>query len=186
MQTRVICSILSKASAICLMLAIIIGYHTVQNLSSLPSADCYEDKGVYAFVPYKILPEQVKNNSASGRDQRMRPYKTVYMVYYRDTKGDGYQWKKQAITREIGQKIVNASVIIERRVLYISDHNTYITIESNQTAERYISELQQKYIITLSLSGGYILFYILIKYIIWLKKKKNKRNSPVIRQGSSD
>lgn len=172
MQKRIIYSILSKASAICLMLAIIMGYHAIQNLSSLPSADRYEDKGIYAFVPYKILPEQVKNSNASGRDRRMRPYKTVYMVYYRDTKGDGYQWKEQAITHEMGQKIVNAGVIIERRVLHISDHNTYITIESDQTAERYTSELQQKYIIILSLSGGYILFYILIKYVIWRKNKK--------------
>lgn len=73
-----------------LILAVTIGYFSIQYLSDIRSADSYEDKGVYTFSPYQVLPVQVKNTGASGRARRMNPTKTVYMVYYRATDGSGY------------------------------------------------------------------------------------------------
>ena len=91
---------------------------------------------------------------------RMNPTKTAYMVYYRDTSGSGYQWSEQALTRELGQEIVDAGAIVERRVLTIPADRSYITVEPGQTAESYTAGLRQKYITALVLAGAYILLYV--------------------------
>ena len=93
---------------ILLILAAVMGYLSIKYLSAILPADSCEDKGVYTFSPYQVLPVQVQNTGASRRDRRMNPTNTAYMVYYRDTSGSGYQWSKQALTRELGQKIVDA------------------------------------------------------------------------------
>lgn len=67
---------------------------SIKNRSAMLSADNYEDKGIYTFIPYQMLPVQVENTGANGRNRRMNPVRTVYMVYYKDNKGSGYQWKK--------------------------------------------------------------------------------------------
>ncbi|RKJ42976.1 hypothetical protein D7X98_17805 [bacterium 1XD8-76] len=64
-----------------------------------------------------MLPVQVQNTGANGRGRRMNPTKTAYMVYYQDISGSGYQWSEQALTHELGQKIVDAGTTVERRVL---------------------------------------------------------------------
>lgn len=153
-----------------LVLAVVIGCLSAKELLATPSADSYEDKGVYTFSPYQVLPIQVKNTGASGRVRRMNPTKTVYIVYYRATDGSGYQWSEQALTRELGQKTVEEGVSVTRRVLSIPDDRTYITVEPEQTAESYTSGLQQKYMIYLCLSAGYILLYLLIWLVIRHKK----------------
>lgn len=169
-------SIVFIAGVLLLILAVTIGYLSIKNLSGVRSADSYEDNGVYTFSPYQVLPVQVKNTGASGRDRRMNPTKTVYMVYYRTTDGSGYQWSERAITRELGQKTVEEGVSVTRRVLSIPNDSTYITVEPEQTAESYTAELRQKYMIALCLSAGYIVLYLLIWYAIWYKKRKGLFN----------
>lgn len=100
-----------------LILAAAVGYLSIKYLTTIFPADSYEDKGVYTFSPYQVLLVQVQNTGASGRDRRMNPTKTPYMVYYQDISGSGYQWSEQALTRELGQKIVDAGTTVERRVL---------------------------------------------------------------------
>lgn len=125
-------------------------YLSIKNMSAMPSAGSYEDKGTYTFIPYQVLPVQVGNTWASGRSRRMNPTKTVYMVYYKDNSGSGYQWMEQAATREKGQEIV----------------------EPEQTAESYTAGLQKKYRTALGTSAGYILFYALAWCIVWKRGRR--------------
>ena len=157
-------SIVFVAGLMLLLLAAAMGYLSIKYLSAIAPADSYEDKGVYTFSPYQVLPVQVQNTGASGRDRRMNPTKTVYMVYYRATDGSGYQWTDRAITRELGQEIVDAGAAVERRVLSIPADRSYITVEPEQTAGSYTAGLRQKYITALALSGAYILLYV----VVWL------------------
>lgn len=161
-----------------LILSMALGYLSIQYLSTIPSADSYEDRGIYAFSPDEVLPVQVKNTGAIGRDRRMNPTKTAYMVYYRDTGGSGYQWSEQAPTRELGQETVNAGVSVERRVLAIPADQSYITVEPDQTAESYTAALRQKYVITLTLSVAYALLYAAVWCILIFTKKAKKGASP--------
>ena len=101
-------SIIFVVGIMLLILAAAMGYLSFRYLSAILPTDSYEDKGVYTFSPYQVLPVQVQNTGASGRDRRMNPTKTAYMVYYQDISGSGYQWSEQALTRELGQKIVDA------------------------------------------------------------------------------
>ena len=166
-------SIVFVAGLMLLLLAAAMGYLSIKYLSAIAPADSYEDKGVYTFSPYQVLPVQVQNTGASGRDRRMNPTKTVYMVYYRATDGSGYQWTDRAITRELGQEIVDAGAAVERRVLSIPADSSYITVEPGQTAGSYTAGLRQKYITALALSGAYILLYVVVWCIVIFKKKAN-------------
>ena len=121
---------ITVAGIMLLLASAAMGYFSAQRLSSIIPASDYEDKGVYSFVPVRVLPVQVENTGATGRARRMNPTKTVYVVHYRDTSKKGYQWKFQAATRETGQKIVNQRIAVARRVLSIpADKHSYITIE---------------------------------------------------------
>ena len=164
-------SIVFVAGLMLLILAAAMGYLSIKYLSMIVPADSYEDKGVYTFSPYQVLPVQVQNTGASGRDRRMNPTKTVYMVYYRATDGSGYQWSEQAITRELGQEVVDAGAAVERRVLFTPADRSYITVEPEQTAGSYTAGLQQKYITILALAGAYILLYVVVWGIVIAKKK---------------
>ncbi len=90
-----------------LILVVVASYLSIKYLVAILPANHYEDRGVYTFLPYQMLSVQVQNTRASGRDRRMNPTKTAYMVYYRDTSGSGYQWSEQALTRELGQDTVD-------------------------------------------------------------------------------
>lgn len=140
-------------------------------LNNLP-ADSYEDKGVFTFSHYQVLPVQVQNTGASGRGRRMNPTKTAYMVYYQDISGSGYQWSGQALTRELGQKIVDAGTTVERRVLAIPADRSYITVDPDQTAESYTTGLWQKYITALVLAGVYVLLYVAAWCVIGGMKRR--------------
>lgn len=164
-------SIVFVAGLMLLILAAAMGYLSIKYLSMIVPADSYEDKGVYTFSPYQVLPVQVQNTGASGRDRRMNPTKTVYMVYYRATDGSGYQWSEQAITRELGQEVVDAGAAVERRVLSIPADRSYITVEPEQTAGSYTAGLRQKYITALVLAGAYILLYVLVWGILVIAKR---------------
>ena len=166
-------SIVFVVGLMLLLLSAAMGYLSIKYLSAIVPADSYEDKGVYTFSPYQVLPVQVQNTGASGRDRRMNPTKTVYMVYYRATDGSGYQWTDRAITRELGQEVVNAGAAVERRVLSIPADRSYITVEPEQTAGSYTAGLRQKYITALALAGAYILLYVVVWGIVIVKKKAN-------------
>lgn len=89
------------------LLAAVTGVLSVQDYLDILPAESYEDKGVYTFRPYQVLPVQVEN-TGTGREKRMNPTKTVYMVYYRDTEAKGYRWEERAVSRESGEKTVDA------------------------------------------------------------------------------
>ena len=145
---------------------------SIRNLSGIRPADSYVDRGVHTFSPGQVLPVQVKNTGASGRDRRMNPTRTVYKVYYRTTDGSGYQWSEQALTRELGQKIVDEGVIATRRVLDIPDGNTYVTVDPEQTAETYTAGLRRKYTLVLGLLTGYMLLYLLLAAYLAKRRKR--------------
>ena len=168
-------SIVFVAGVMLLILAVVMGYLSIKYLSAILPANSYEDKGIYNFSPYQVLSIQVQNTGVSGRDRRMNPTKTVYMVYYRDTSGSGYQWSEQALTRELGQEIVDVGAAVERRVLAIPADRSYITVESGQTAESYTAGLRQEYITALVLVGAYVLLYMIVWCVIWVSKRKFQR-----------
>ena len=165
-------SIIFVVGVMLLILAAAVGYLSVKYLSTILPADSYEDKGIYTFSPYQVLPVQVQNTGASGRDRRMNPTKTAYMVYYRETSGSGYQWSQQALTRERGQQIVDAGAAVERRVLSITADGSYITVEPGQTAESYSAGLRKKYMIALTLAGAYVLLYVIAWCVIGGMKRR--------------
>ncbi|MCI8417056.1 MAG: hypothetical protein HFI33_06105 [Lachnospiraceae bacterium] len=164
-------SILFVIGIMLFILAVTLIYVSITRLRAVLPADSYEDKGIFTFQPYQVLPVQVENTGASGRNRRMNPTRTVYMVYYRDTAGKGYQWQDQAVSRDVGQQVVNAGAPVERRVLGISAKGTYITIEAEQTAESYTVGLRNGYMGILGLSGAYILLYLLVWGILWIRKR---------------
>lgn len=166
-------SIIFVVGVMLLILAAAVGYLSIKYLTTILPADSYEDKGVYTFSPYQVLPVQVQNTGASGRNRRMNPTRTVYMVYYKDISGSGYQWSEQALTRELGQKIVDAGTTVERRVLSVPADRSYITVEPGQTAVSYTAGLRQKYITILVLAGLYVLLYV----IAWCVAGSMKRRA---------
>ena len=155
-------SIVFVAGVMLLILAAAVGYLSIKYLAAILPADSYEDKGVYTFSPYQVLPVQVQNMGSSGRDRRMNPTKTAYMVYYRDASGNGYQWSQQALTCELGQEIMDARA----------------AVEPGQTAESYTAGLRQKYITALVLAGAYVLLYV-AAWCVLIFTKKAKRGSQV-------
>ena len=162
-------SVIFVSGILLLILAVAASCFSIKNLYGLRPAGSYEDGGVYTFSPYQVLPVQVKNTGASGRDRRMNPTRTVWMVHYRADDGSGYRWSERAVTREVGQKIVEEGAGIARRVLNIPDDNTYITVGQEQTAVSYTAGLRQRYLIVLSLSAGYIILYLLL--LTWRRKR---------------
>ena len=158
-------SIVFVAGVMLLILAAVVGYISIEELSAMPSADSYKDRGVYTFVPYEVASQQVKNTSADSRDRRMHPTKTVYIVCYRDIGGSGYRWTEQVLTPEMGQAVVDSETTVERRVL---------SIPSRGTAESYTAGLRQKCINILCLSAVYILLYVAVWILIYRKNRKKK------------
>ncbi len=147
-------TIIPIAGILLLILSAASLYVAMRDLSSLRPAEDYEDQGVRSFEPYAVYPVQVQNTGASGRDRRMNPTKTVYMVYYRATDGSGYKWSSEAFSKDHGQRVVEAGETVERRVLRIPADGTYITVEPEQSAGSYTEGLRQKYITVLALAGA--------------------------------
>lgn len=147
-------------------------YLGISGFISVPSASDYEDMGIHIFAPYDILPVQVENHT-TGRNKRLHPTKTVYMVHYQATDGTGYKWNIEGgSTKETAQILYNQGEIT-RRVLSISEDDTYITIEPEQTAETYTTALRQRYILMI---GGSIV-YIGIYLAVWIIKKILRRKT---------
>ena len=148
-------------------------YTSVKEYLAIRPADSYEDSGVHTFVPYDILPVQVKNNGF-GRYQRMNPTRIVYKVYYRTNDGTGYQWRVEGgSARALAEQIYGRGPV-ERRVLSIPADNTYITVEVNQDAESYTAGLRQRYLLILGVCAGYVVIYLAVWVIRWARKQAEK------------
>ncbi len=173
---RKVKSIFSMAGILLLILSAAMGYISIKNRSAILPADSYEDKGVYTFLPYQVLPVQVENTGAAGRGRRMNSTRTVYMVYYRAADGSGYQWTDEAVTRERGQEIVDAGAAVERRVLSIPADRTYITVEPDQSAESHTALLRRRCDFVVGLSAIYIFFYIIVRAVLFVWKRLRERN----------
>ena len=132
---------------------------SVWYLISLPQPESYQDQGVYTFLPYRVLPIQVKN-TATGRNRRMNPVKTIYKVYYRTESYSGYEWKDEVPSKSAGEKTVSEKKPVLRRVLSSPESGTYITVEAHLTAESYIHGLRRRYLILLGLSLLYCATYL--------------------------
>lgn len=164
-------SVITLAGIMLLILSAASLYVVLPLSSEVRPADSYEDKGVRTFAPYDVLPVQVQNTSASSRDRRMNPTKTVYMVYYRATDGSGYKWSDEVPAKSYGESVVEAGETVERRVLSIPEAGTYITVESGQTAESYTEELREKYNRIIGLSVSYIFVYAAAWAILLVRKR---------------
>lgn len=141
--------------------ALLFGALSVWYLVSLPEPEIYQDQGIYTFLPYRVLPIQVKN-TATGRSRRMNPVKTVYKVYYRTEEYSGYQWKEEVPSKRAGEKTVAEKKPVRRRVLSVPESGTYITVEENLTAKSYIQGLRRRYLLILGLSLFYCAAYLTV------------------------
>ena len=117
-------TIIPVAGILLLILSAVMAYLSIEELSAMLPADSYTDRGVYTFAPNEVASKQVKNTSASSRERRMNPTKTVYIICYRDIGGSGYRWKERIVTPEMGQGVVDAGTTVERRVLSIPDRTS--------------------------------------------------------------
>lgn len=160
-----------SASALLLLLALVMSYLSIKHLGEIIPAESYEDKGVYTFYPYQVLPAQIQNTSANNKDRRINPEKTIYIIYYRAIDDSGYTWNEFATTEEQGIETWAKGETVTRRVLAVSAENSYITVEPEQTAESYTSEQKHRYIIHLALAGAYILIYAVVWCILLFRKK---------------
>ncbi len=175
-------SIVTLAGILLLILSAVSLYAALQLNGEVRPAESYEDKGVRAFEPYDVYPVQVQNTGASGRDRRMNPTKTVYMVYYRATDGSGYQWSDEVPAKSYGESVVEAGKTVKRRVLSIPEAGTYITIDPGQTAESFTAGLEEKYNLIIGFSFLYICFYIVIRAVFWLagRFRRERRESEAL------
>ena len=155
-------SLVSVIGLMLMILSVIAGALSISYLSDMLSAGEYEDKGVYTFLPYEVLPVQVKNTGAVGRQRRMNPTRTVYKIYYRDQESGSYRWTDEAYSRESGEKVVDAGYAVRRRVLSIPEEGTYVTVERDLNAESYTAGLRGRYIRVIGLSGAYVFFYMIL------------------------
>ena len=170
-------TIIPIAGILLLILSAASLYVAMRDISKVRPAEDYEDQGVRSFEPYAVYPVQVQNTSTSSRDRRMNPTKTVYMVYYLATDGSGYKWSDEALTRDLGEDIVEAGETVERRVLEIPADRSYITVEPEQTAESYAEGLRGKYTRIIGLSTLYILFYLIILILVKLVNRLRKNRA---------
>lgn len=163
--------IIPVAGILLLILSAASLYVAMRDISKVRPAEDYEDQGVRSFAPYAVYPVQVQSTGAGGRDRRMNPTKTVYMIYYLATDGSGYKWSDEALTRDLGEEVVEAGQTVNRRVLRIPSDGTYITVEPGQTAGNYAESLRGRYTRIVGLSTLYILFYIIALFLTKLVRR---------------
>ena len=159
--------------AVLLVLAIACLYVGVQQFSRIRPAASYEDMGVHRFSPYRALPTQVKN-TATGRQGRLHPTKTVWLVYYKATDGILYEWKKSVSSRTEAESIVSGGEIVERRVLSIKNTSKYITIDSKLTARNYVAKQRGIYGMMIGISIVDLIGCVVVKVVTWKQKSRGK------------
>ena len=150
--------IASVGGILLLILAAVCLYTAGKELHQIRPADAYEDEGVRTFLPRRVFPMTVEN-TGTGRDKRLHPTKTVYVVEHLANDGSGYKWSLEVSSKGSGQRIVALGEPVERRVLMIPGENGYITVEPEETAESYTAGLERRFRTIVLLSGGYLVLY---------------------------
>lgn len=159
--------VFTTLSAMIFVLALACLYVGTEQLMKIPPANIYEDKGIHTFLPYRVLPTQVKN-TASGRQGRMHPTKTVYYLYYKEVGGAGYKWKEEVSSKKEGEKKISEGRAVKRRVLSIKKERKYITIEPEQTAKSYVSKRRSVY----GIMSGCSVMVLLGYFVVWIRMRK--------------
>ena len=155
-------------------------YLGVQGITTIRPASDYEDMGVHTFFPYRVLPHSVENTS-TGRDKRLYPTKTVYVVYYQTSDGMCYQWKVETSNdKDDANQILAAGESVDRRVLSIRETGKYMTVDAELTADTYVSGQQKRYLRMVWLSGDYLLLYLVVWVVVKCCRKKDKEKRKAI------
>lgn len=170
MKTKV--RVIRLIGAIVFVLAIVFLYWGVKGITNIRPDSDYEDMGVHTFVPDRVLPVSVENTS-TGRDKRLYPTKTVYVVYYQALDGSGYQWKVETGNKKSdANQILYEGKSVKQRVLSIKDTKKYITVEDELTIDTYVKGQLHQYIWMVGLSIGYLIFCL----VVWMVIKRRKNN----------
>ena len=156
-----------------LVLSMAFLYVGVKGLVTVRPASSYEDMDVHTFSPYRVLPVSVENTS-TGRDKRLNPKKTVYVVYYQTLDGTGYRWEADTSSKSEANQILAAGESVKRRVLSIKETGKYITVGTELTADTYVEGQKQRYFWMAGLSGGYLVL-CLVGWVI-MKQSQEKNN----------
>ncbi len=139
--------------------------------STVPPADAYIDAGVKDFIPYRVFPTQVKNTSASSRERRMHPTKTVYKLTYRATDGSGYQWSIEVPAESIGEQRITEGKVEARRILKLPSQKTFVPAAPDETAQSYTAALQKRHILFMIPFALYIVIYIIVAVFLFFRKR---------------
>ena len=147
-------SILRFLPVFIFIVAVIALFNSYGDMQKVRPADEYKDMGVYTFYPQRVIPLQ-KETNFSGKMKRRNPTTTVYAVDYwteenrknrlaaaaEKMPGPEYNYilEKGGIESS-AQQIVDEGKTVERRVLYIPEEKSYITVEKDMTAEDYVDE----------------------------------------------
>ena len=165
--------IIRVVGVIGLVLSMAFLYVGVKGIVTVRSASGYEDMGVHTFYPYQALPTSVENTS-TGRDKRLNPTKTVYVIDYKTLDGSGYQWYvNTGNSKSEANRILAAGESVERRVLSIKETGKYITVGAELTADTYVEGQKQRYFWMVGLSGGYLVLCLAGWVIMKQSQKKN-------------
>lgn len=142
-----------------LLVAVIGAGMGIRNMAAIRPASDYEDKGVYEFIPYRVLPAQRENTGAVGRQRRLHPTKTVYVLHYKAQGHSSYRYKLDTAGEYTARQMLAEKKSVARRVLAIRSTNRYITVEPELTAETYTRNQQYKYIWIIGCSLPYIVYF---------------------------
>lgn len=165
--------IIRVVGVIGLVLSMAFLYVGVKGIATVRPASGYEDMGVHTFYPYQALPTSVENTS-TGRDKRLNPTKTVYVIDYKTLDGSGYQWYvNTGNSKSEANRILAAGESVERRVLSIKETGKYITVGAELTADTYVEGQKQRYFWMVGLSGGYLVLCLAGWVIMKQSQKKN-------------
>ncbi len=156
-----------------LVLSMAFLYVGVKGIVTVRPASGYEDMGVHTFSPYQVLPVSVENTS-TGRDKRLNPTKTVYVIDYKTLDGSGYQWHvNTGNSKSEANRILAAGESVERRVLSIKENGKYITVEAELMADTYVEGQKQRYFWMVGLSGGYLVLCLAGWVIVRQSQRKD-------------
>lgn len=164
--------IIRVVGVIGLVLSMAFLYVGVKGIATVRPASGYEDMGVHTFSPYQVLPVSVENTS-TGRDKRLNPTKTVYVVYYQTLDGTGYRWEVDTGSKSEANRILAAGESVERRVLSIKETGKYITVGAELTADTYVEGQKQRYFWMAGLSGGYLVLCLAGWVIVKQSQRKD-------------
>lgn len=137
---------LKTISIVLLLIAAVGAWTGIKNMRAVRPASDYEDKGVYEFIPYRVLTEQRENTGAVGRQRRLHPTKTVYVLYYKAQGHPSYRYKLDTAGEYTARQMLAEKKSVARRVLAIRSTNRYITVEPELTAETYTRNQLYKYV----------------------------------------